>query len=151
MKNVLISWSNFALKKVSYAASRKVFFNLVKKFFKWIEDYSRSLWILVGSETDKKLWSGSLRKRVLMSLSNFAPIKVSVCSSTKSVFRSNPEVVQMKWGIEYDCMHPSRFWTKSIFWSGLSTNILRSKNCRYAVSPKVFFKIVKKLFKWSEG
>ena len=39
-------------------------------------------------------------KGVLMSLSNFALKKVSVCRFSKNIFQSNQELVQMKWARE---------------------------------------------------
>ena len=107
----------------------------------------------------RNYWSGLSTKKVLMSLSNFALKSVSVSSFTKSVFQCRRGLVQMKWGLEQKYMHPSRYWNSRTYWSGLSTKkkyscrcqILRSKECRYAVSQKVFFNLVKDLFKWNEG
>ena len=94
-----------------------------------------------------------------MLLSNFALKSVSVCSFTKSVFQCRRGLVQMKWGLEQKYMHPSRYWNSRTYWSGLSTKkkyscrcqILRSKECRYAVSRNVFFNLVKDFFKSNEG
>ena len=54
-------------------------------------------------------------------------------------------------------MHPNRFWNRRLLDLGcLRKNyswrcqILRSKECRYAVSRNVFFKPVKDFFKWNE-
>ena len=76
----------------------------------------------------------------------------------KCVFQSSHEIVQMKWGQEYKCIHPSMFWNRRNFWPlfyekkhSYFCQILRSKKCRYAVSRKEFFNLVKKLFKRNEG
>ena len=76
------------------AVSRKVFFNLVKELCKLNEGWSRSVSILVGSESAGIFNLGGLRKK-------------------------------------YSCC----------------CQILRSKECRYAVSQKVFLNLVKVLFK----
>ena len=167
---------------------------------------------------EKNFWSGLSTKNLLKLLPNFALKKLWVCSCTKSVLQYSQGIVQMKWGLEWECTHPSRFWNRTTFWSGLSTKkvfmslsnfarkkmsvcsitkgifqssqglvqmkwglktsacfpvssemkrifdldclrktylsccqTLRSKNCRYAVARKVFFNLVKELFKWNEG
>ena len=71
----------------------EVFFNLVKGLCKLNEGWSRSVGILVCSESEGIFDLGGLRKK-------------------------------------YSCRH-----------------ILRSKECRYAVSRKMFFNLVKDLFK----
>ena len=76
------------------AISRKVFFNLVKDLFKWNEGWSRSVSVLVSSESEGIFDLGGLRKK-------------------------------------YSCR----------------CQIFRSKDFRYAVSRKVFFNLVKDLFK----
>ena len=73
---------------------KKVFFNLVKDLCKLHEGWSRSVSILVGSESEGIFDLGGLRKK-------------------------------------YSCR----------------CQILRSKECRCAVSRKVFFNVVKDLFK----
>ena len=77
-----------------YTVSWKVFFNLVKDLCKLNEGWSRSLNILVSSESEVIFNLGGLRKK-------------------------------------YSCR----------------CQILRSKECRCAVSRKVFFNVVKDLFK----
>ena len=91
-----MSLSNFVLKRVSCAVSRKVFFNLVKGLCNLNEGWSRGVSILVGSESEKIFDLGFPRKKELMSLSNFAPINVSECSFTKSVFQSSQGLVQIE-------------------------------------------------------
>ena len=51
-KKVLISLSNFALKKSIGMQFHEVFLNPVKNFFKWNEGYSRSVCKIVGSQTE---------------------------------------------------------------------------------------------------
>ena len=64
----------------------------------------------------------------------------------------------MKWGLEYESMHPSRFWNRTTFWSVLSTKksiyvVVKfcAQKSRYADSRKVVSNLVKSLFKWNEG
>ena len=64
----------------------------------------------------------------------------------------------MEWGLEQDCMRPSKFWNRRNMWSGLPTKkkfscrqSLRLYKSQYAGSQKVFFNLVMKLFKWIEG
>ena len=46
---------------------------------------------------------------------------MSVCSFTKSVLQSSKGLVQKEWGLDGECMQPSRFLNRRNFWSGLST------------------------------
>ena len=85
-------------KECRCAVSRKVFFNLVRDLCKLNEDWSRSVSILVSSESARIFDLGGLRKK-------------------------------------YSCR----------------CQILRSKECRCAVSRKVFFNLVKELCKLNEG
>ena len=64
-KKVLNTLSNFELKKYSCAVSWKVIFSLVKDLFKWVEVLSRSVIILVGSETEIMFDKSHLRKKYL--------------------------------------------------------------------------------------
>ena len=50
-------------KECRYAVSRKVFFNLVKDLCKWNEGWSRSVSILVSSESEGIFYLGCLRKK----------------------------------------------------------------------------------------
>ena len=99
-------------KECRCAVSRKVSFNLVMDLCKLNEGWSRSVSILVGSESARIFDLDGLRKKyscrshffliwvvyekVLMSLSNFALKRVSVCSFTKSVFQSGHGLVQIE-------------------------------------------------------
>ena len=75
----------------------------------------------------RNFWSGLSTKKELMSLSNFALKKVSACSFTKNVLQSSQGLVQMKWGLGWECIHPSKFLNIRNFLSGLSTKkVLRS-------------------------
>ena len=69
----------FCAQKSRYADSRKVIFNLVNNLFKWNEGQSRSVCILVALKEKKILIWVFYEKKVFMSLSNFVPIKVSIC------------------------------------------------------------------------
>ena len=89
---------------------------------------------------------------------NFCAQKLSVCSITKSLFQSCQELVQMKWGQEYEGTLLSRFWNRMNFWSGLATKKsihvavkLCAQKCRYAVLQNCFINLVEELFKWNEG
>ena len=73
-----------------------MFFNLVKDLFKFNEGWSRSVSVLVGSESAGIFDLGGLGKKVLISLSKFALKRVLVYSFTKSVFQSSQGLVQMK-------------------------------------------------------
>ena len=145
-------------KECWYAVSRKVFFQSSQGLFQmewgleWECKHPSRFW------SKKNFWSGLSTRKVLMSLSNFAPINVSVCSFTKSVFQSSRGLVQVEWELELECMHPIRCLNRKNFDVGclrktysFRCQILRSKVCRYAVSWKVFFNVVEDLFKWNEG
>ena len=64
-KKVLNTMSNFELKKYSCAVSWKVILSLVNDLFKWVDVLSRSVTILVGSETEIIFVLGHLRKKYL--------------------------------------------------------------------------------------
>ena len=53
----------FCAQKSVAVHSRKVFFNLVKDLFKWNEGWSRSVSILVGSESEGIFDLGCLGKK----------------------------------------------------------------------------------------
>ena len=116
-KNLLKLLPNFALKKLSVCSCTKSVLQSSQGIvqMKWGLDWecmqpSRFI-------NRRNFWSGSSTKKELMSLSNFALKKVSVCSFTKFVLPSSPELVQMKWGLDWECMQPSRFLNRRNFWS----------------------------------
>ena len=72
-----------------------MFFNLVKDLCKLNEGSSRSVSILVGSESAGIYDLFGLRKKYSW-LTNFALKSVSVSSFTKSVFQSSQGLVQIE-------------------------------------------------------
>ena len=89
-----------------------------------------------------------------MSLSNFALKRVSVCSFTKTVFQSSQGLVQIEWGWSRSVSILVGFESEGFFDLGglrkkysCRCQILRSKQCRCAVSRKAFFNVVKDLVK----
>ena len=120
-KKELMSLSNFALKKVSVCSFTKFVLQSSQELvqiqlgLEWECMYSSSLL------NRRNFWSGLSTKKELMSLSNFALKKVSVCSLTKNVLQSSRGLVQMKWGLDWECIQPSRFLNRRNFWSGSST------------------------------
>ena len=89
-----------------------------------------------------------------MSLSNFALKRVSVCSFTKSVFQSSQDLCKLNedWSRSVSILVGSE--SAGFFDLGglrkkysCCCQVLRSKEFRYAVSRKVFFNLVKDLFK----
>ena len=147
--------------KSRYAISWKVFFNLVRAL--WNRRRARvGVYLTRYIQKQNIFLSGLSTKKVLMSLSNFALIKVLECSFTTSVFQSSQELVQMEWELERVCMNPSKFSNRKNFDPCAlrkSTHVvvkfcahknLCIKKPRYAVSQKVFFNLLKNLFKRSE-
>ena len=89
-----------------------------------------------------------------MSLSNFALKRVSVCSFKKSVFQSSQGLCKLneEWSRSKSILLGSE--SEGIFDLGglrkkysCRCQILHSKECRCAVSRKVFFNLVKGLCK----
>ena len=85
-KKILNTMSNFELKKHSCAVSWKLIFSLVKGLFKWVEVFSRSFIILVGSENRDNVWYRSSTKKTLNTMSNFELKKHSCAVSWKVIF-----------------------------------------------------------------
>ena len=157
-KNLPLSLSNLALKKVSECSFTKIVLQYspglvqMKWGLEW--EYIHPSRFLNG----RNFISGFVYEKSTHVVVKFCAQKVSVCSFTKSVLQYSPGLVQIKWGLEWDCMHPSRFLNGMNFYLvGLRIKyscrcqLLRSKKCRYAVSRIVFFNIVQDLFKWNEG
>ena len=99
-KKVLNTMSNFELKKYSCAVSWKVNFSVVNDLFKWVEVLSRSVIILVGSETEIIFDWGHLRKKYLTrcQISSSKITLVQFCSFKKTNFQSCQGLVQMGCG-----------------------------------------------------
>ena len=72
--------SNFELKNYSCAVSWKVILNLVNHLFKWVEVLSRSVIILVGSETEITFDIGHLRKKNLTRCQILSHLKKYSCA-----------------------------------------------------------------------
>ena len=69
-------------------------FSLVKDLFKWVEDLSRSVIILVSSEAEIISNIGDLRKKYLTRCQNSSS-KILLCSFMKSDFHSSQGLLQM--------------------------------------------------------
>ena len=75
-----------------------------------------------SSEREKKIWSGFSTKKSIHVVVKFGAYKsLGMLGSQKVFFQSCQRPVSMKWGQEYECMHPSRFWNRRSFWSGFCT------------------------------
>ena len=135
-----------------------MFFNLVKDLCKLNEGWSRSVSILVGSESKRIFDLGGLRKKYSCRF-QILRSKECRCAVSRKVF----------FNLVKDLCKLNEGWSRSVSilvgsesagtydLGGLRKNyssrcqILRSKECRYAVSRKVFFNLVKDLFKLNEG
>ena len=141
-----------------YAVSRKMFFNLVKDLFKLNEEQSRSVCILVGFGTKGIFYLCSLRKKYLYRC-QILPISKSLYAiSRKVIFNLARNLFNWNEGYNRNVCILVGFETKRIFHLvclrkkySFRCQTLRSKNCPYAVSRKVFFNLVKDLFKLNEG
>ena len=141
-----------------YAVSRKVFFNLVKELCILNEGWSRSVSILVGSESKGILDLGCLRKKYSCRCQILRSKECRCAVSRKVFFNLVKDVCKLNegWSRSVSILVGSE--SAGIFdLGGLRKNyscrcqILRPKECRCAVSRKVFFNLVKDLFKWNEG
>ena len=72
-----------------------MFFNLIKKSFKSFEVLRRSTKIKIGSKREIIFVLGSLRKKVLRKLLDFALKIISLYSLTKSVFQYSEGLIQI--------------------------------------------------------
>ena len=126
-KKVLMSLSNFALKKVSVCSFTK---NVLQSSQGLVQMKWGLGWECIHPIrflNIRNFLSGLSTKKVLRSLSNFALKKVSVRGFTKSDLQSSQGLVQMKWGLGWECIHPIRFLNIRNFLSGLPTKkVLRS-------------------------
>ena len=145
-------------KECRCAVSRKVFFNLVKDLFKWNEGWSRSVSILVGSESEGILDLGCLRKKYSCRC-QILRSKGSRCAVSRKVFFNLvKDLCKLNEGWSRSVSILVAFESKGMFDLGglrkkysCRCQILRSKECRCAVSRKVFFNLVKELCKLNEG
>ena len=133
-----------------YAVSRKVFFNLVKDLFKLNEGWSRSVSILVVSESAGIFDLGGLRKKCSCRCQILRSKEFRYAVSRKVFFNLVKDLCKLNEG-----------WSRSVSilvgseslriydLGGLRKKyscrcqILRSKEFRYAVSRKVFFNLVR--------
>ena len=131
-----------------------MFFNLVKDLCKLNEGWSRSVSILVGSESERIFDLGGLRKKYSCRF-QILRSKGCRCAVSRKVF----------FNLVKDLCKLNEDWSRSVSilvgsesagicdLGGLRKKyssrcqILRSKEFRYAVSRKVFFNLVKDLFK----
>ena len=131
-----------------------MFFNLVKDLCKLNEDWSRSVSILVGSESEGIFNLGGLRKKYSRRF-QILRSKECLCAVSRKVF----------FNLVKDFCKLNEGWSRSVSilvgsesagiydLGGLRKKyssrcqILCSKEFRYAVSRKVFFNLVKDLFK----
>ena len=145
-------------KEFRCAVSRKVFFNLVKELCKLNEGWSRSVSVLVGSESAGTYDLGGLREKYSCRCQILRSKECRCAVSRKVFFNLVKELCKLNEG-----------WSRSVSIlvgsesagtydrGGLREKyscrcqILRSKECRCAVSPKVFFNLVKDLCKLNEG
>ena len=145
-------------KECRCAISRKVFFNLVKELCKLNEGWSRSVSILVGSDSEGIFDLGCIRKkyscrcqilrsrecRCAVSRKVFFNLFKDLCKFNEVWSRSVSILVGSESAGIYDLDGLRKKYS-------CRCQILRSKECRCAVSRKVFFNLVKDLFKWNEG
>ena len=135
-----------------------MFFNLVKDLCKLNEGWSRSVSILLGSESAEIYDLGGLRKKYSCPC-QILRSKECRCAVSRKVF----------FNLVKDLCKLNEGWSSSvsILVGSESTGIcdlgslqkkyscrcqiLRSKECRCAVSRKVFFNLVKDLCKLNEG
>ena len=131
-----------------------MFFNLVKDLFKWNEGWSRSVSILVGSESAGVFDLGGLRNKYSCRCQILRSKECRCAVSRKVFFNLVKDLFKWNegWSRSVSILVGSE--TEGIFDLGcLRKNyscrcqILRSKECRYAVSQKEFFNLVKDLFK----
>ena len=88
-----MSLSILRSKEFRYAVSRKVFFNLVKDLCKLNEGWSRSVSILVGSESAGIYDLGGVRKKY-SGRCQILRSKEFRCAVSRSVFQSSKRLVQ---------------------------------------------------------
>ena len=136
------------------AVSRKVFFNLVKDLCKLNEGWRRSVSIPVSSESEGIFDLGGLRKkyscrcqilrskecRCAVSRKVFFNLVKGLCKLNEGWSRSVSILVSSESEIIVDLSCLRKKYS-------CRCQILRSRECRYAVSRKVFFNVVKDSFK----
>ena len=140
-------------KECRCAVSRKVFFNLVKGLCKLNEGWSRSVSILVSSESERIIDLGCLRKKYSCRCQILRSKECRCAVSRKVFFNLVKGLCKLNegWSRSVSILVSSE--SERIFDLGglrkkysCRCQIFRSKECRYAVSRKVFFNLVKDLF-----
>ena len=134
-----------------------MFFNLVKDLCKLNEGWSRSVSILVGSESEGIFDLDGLRKKYSCRC-QILHSKECRCAVSRKVFFNLVKglcILNEGWSRGVSILVGSE--SARIFDLGCPRKknscrcqILRSKECRCAVSRKVFFNLVKDLFKRNE-
>ena len=136
------------------AVSRKVYFNLVKDLCKLNEGWSRSVSILVGFKSAGIFDLGGLRKKYSCRCQILRSKEGRCASSRKVFFNLVKDLCKLNegWSRSVSILVGSE--SEGIFDLGVlrkkyscRCQILRPKECRCAVSRKVFFNVVKDLFK----
>ena len=145
-------------KECRCAVSRKVFFNLVMDLCKLNEGWSRSVSILVGSESAGIFDLGGLRKKYSCRCQILRSKECRYAVSRKVFFNLGKDLCKLNEGWSRSVSILVAFESKGMFDLGglrkkysCRCQILRSKECRCAVSRKVFFNLVKDLCKLNEG
>ena len=103
-----------------------------------------------SSEREKNFDLGFLRKKSIHVVVKFRGYKsLGMLGSQKKFFQSSQGPVPMKWGLEYESMHPSRFWNRRSFWSGFCTKKVLMSLSNFALK-KVGLQIHEKCFQSSQ-
>ena len=145
-------------KECRCAVSRKVFFNLVKDLCKLNEGWKRSVSILVGCESEGIFDLVCLRKKYSCRCQILRSKECRCAVSRKVFFNLVKHLCKLNEGWSRSVSILAYSESAGIFYPGglrkkhsCRCQILRSKECRCAVSRKVFFNLVKDLCKLNEG
>ena len=136
----------------------KLFCNLVKDLFKWIEGLRRSVTVWVQSEEERIFDLGAIRKKYSIGCQILRSKTLYLVIPHKLVFNLVKDLFKWIEGLRRSVTVRIQSEGERIFYLGairkkysIGCQILRSKTLYLVIPYKLVFNLVKDLFKWIEG
>ena len=149
---------NFALKNRYIVFQNKLFFNLVKDLFKWIEGLERTVKVRVQSGSERIFDLGGIRKKYSIRCQISRSKNRYIVFQNKLLFNLVKDLFKWIEGLERNVKVQVQSDRERIFdlvgtqkKYSIRCQISRSKNRYIVFQNKLLFNLVKDLFKWIEG
>ena len=157
-KKYLIRCQNSHSKTSYIVFQHKLFFNLVKDLFKWIEDLRRSVTVRVQSDRERVFDLGGIRKKNSIRCQILRSKTSYIVFQHKLVFNLVKDLFKWIEGLRRIVTVRVQSVRKRFFDLGgirkkysIRCQISRSKTGYIVFQHKLLLKLVKDLFKWFEG